>query len=62
MFCLLLVTGNTTQPNNSVWEALAHLVYLTITYQLVKLFGAPLKRAAKSQVESLYIKCGILES
>ena len=29
---------------------LSHLVYLTITYQLVKLFGAALKKAA--EVES----------
>ena len=32
---------------SSEWWRMAHLVYLTITYQLVKLFGAALKKAAK---------------
>ena len=42
-----------------MWEALAHLVYLTITYQLVKLFAAALKKEAKNRVEIRYMKCGI---
>ena len=33
---------------------LVHLVYLTITYQLVKLFGASLKKASRNRVESRY--------
>ena len=37
---------------SSVWEALAHLAYLTITYQLVKLFDAALKKAAKNRANA----------
>ena len=37
----------------------AHLVYLTITYQLVKLFGAALKKAVRNRYETRYKKCGI---
>ena len=44
---------------SSVWGALSHLAYLTITCQLVKLFIAALKKAAKNCVESRYMKCGI---
>ena len=33
----------------SVWRCLARLAYLTITYQLVKIFAAALKKAAKIQ-------------
>ena len=38
---------------------LAHLVYLTITYQLVKLLATSVTMAAKNRVESWYMECGI---
>ena len=46
------------KPGSSECAPLVHLVYLTITYQLVKLFGAALKKAAKNRVERRYMKLG----
>ena len=40
--------------DSSYGVRLSHLVYLTITYQVVKLFGAALKKAARNRVESWY--------
>ena len=46
-------------PNHesSVLAAFVRLVYLTITYQLVKLLATTLKKAAKNRVECRYMKC-----
>ena len=39
-----------------MWRRLAHPVYLAITYLLVKLIFAVLKKAANNLVESRYLK------
>ena len=51
--------GECFSCKSSVCVRLAHLVYLTITYQLVKLFGAALKKAGRNRLENRYMKCGI---
>ena len=42
-----------------MWRRLIHLIYLMITYQLLKLFAAALKKAVRNRVESRYTKSGI---
>ena len=48
--------------DSSVWGGLVHLVHLTITYELVKLFPSALKKAAKIELKAGIWSVVFLES